>query len=90
MSIGNWTQHGKWTANPLTSVLPYSLIHKEQPPMAETFALSLGVLAFIPALPSGSEVRIKKGASYPLCDSDMVTVLIRHSAGTCLSSFKRR
>jgi hypothetical protein len=63
MSIGNWTQHGKWTANPLTSVLPYSLIHKEQPPMAETFALSLGVLAFIPALPSGSEVRIKKGAS---------------------------
>jgi hypothetical protein len=63
MSIGNWTQHGKWTANPLTSVLPYSFIHKEQPPMAETFALSVGVLAFIPALPSGSEVRIKEGAS---------------------------
>jgi hypothetical protein len=104
MSIGNWTQHGKWTANPFDFRAPSSLIHKEQPSMAETFALSVGVLAFILALPSGSEVRVKEGAASsqlvhkrslrdrfsPLCDSDMVSVFIRHSAGTCLSSFKRR
>jgi hypothetical protein len=104
MSIGSWTQQGKWTANSFDIRVPSSLIHKEQPPMAETLALSVGVLAFIPALPSGSEVRIKEGAFSsqlvhkrslrgrfsPLCDCDMVSVLIRHSAGTSLSSFKRR
>jgi len=87
----------------LTFRAPSSLIHKEQPSMAEAFALSLGVLAFILALPSGSDVRVKEGAVSsqfvhkrslrdcfsPLCDSDMVCVFIRHSAGTCLSSVKR-
>jgi hypothetical protein len=64
MSIGNWTQHGKWTASPLDFRAPSSLIHKEQPSMAETFALSVGVLAFILALPSGSEVRVKEGCCF--------------------------
>lgn len=64
MSIGNWTQHWKWTANPFAFRAPYSLIHKEQPSMAETFALSVGVLAFILALPSGSEVRVKEGCCF--------------------------
>ena len=59
--------------------------------MAE-IALSVGVLAFILALPSGSDVRVKEGAVSsqfvhkrslrdcfsPLCDSDMVSVFIRH------------
>lgn len=64
MSIGNWTQHDKWTANPFDFRAPSSLIHKEQPSMAETFALSVGVLAFILALPSGSEVRVKEGCCF--------------------------
>jgi len=34
--------------------------------MAETFALSVGVLAFILALPSGSEVRVKRGCCFLL------------------------
>ena len=105
MSIGNWTQHGKWTANPLDFRAPSSLIHKEQPSMAETFALSVGVLAFILALPSGSEVRVKEGCCFLLSSSTSVhcetashpcvTViwylyLFAILQGTCLSSFKRR
>jgi hypothetical protein len=90
----------------LTFRAPSSLIHKEQPSMAETFALSVGVLAFILALPSGSEVRVKKRellplsarptsvhretASHPCVTSNMVSILIHHSVGTCLLSFKRR
>jgi hypothetical protein len=76
----------------LTFRAPSSLVHKEQPSMAE-IALSVGVLAFILALPSGSEVRVEESCAAssqlvykrslrdrfsPLCDSDMVSVFIRH------------
>ena len=63
---------GKWTANPFDFRAPSSLIHKEQPSMAEAFALSVGVLAFILALPSGSEVRVKEGCCFLLSSSTSV------------------
>ena len=47
----------------LTFRAPSSLVHKEEPSMAE-IALSVGVLAFILALPSGSEVRVKESAAF--------------------------
>src|SRR5436309_15513136 len=48
----------------LTSRATSSLIHKEQQSMARGLALLVGVLAFIFALPSGSEVRVKRGCFF--------------------------
>jgi hypothetical protein len=39
MSIGNWTQHGKWTANPFDIRATSSLIHKNQQSMARDLCL---------------------------------------------------
>jgi hypothetical protein len=103
LAIGHSMGNGLLTH--LTSVLRLLSFTKSSNLWPETSALSVGVLALIPALPSGSEVRVKGGCFFlsqfvhkrslrdrisPLCDSNMVSVLTRHSAGTCLLSFKRR
>jgi hypothetical protein len=104
LAIGHSMANGLLTHS--TSVLRPLSFTKTSNLWPETFALSVGVLAFILALPSGSEVRVKKRellplsarptsvhretASHPCVTSNMVSILIRHSVGTCLLSFKRR
>jgi hypothetical protein len=105
MSIGNWAQHGEWTANSFDIRATSSFIHKEQQSMAGDLCL----VSWCAGTHSRPTIRqrstSKRGCFFlsqlvhkrslrdrisPLCDSNMVSVLTRHSAGTCLLSFKRR
>lgn len=70
LAIGHSMGNGLLTH--LTSVLRLLSFTKSSNLWPETCALSVGVLALIPALPSGSEVRVKEGASSSLSPSTSV------------------